>query len=134
METGTGGRNGVVVENGKTQGIKDQSDEATNKAMINGKPGEGETGRRCGFSRSRDPEGESREGKEGGGMENSRRRRGGYCTRIASRRAAVCDSGPSGTAGAGAGASAGAGALASPGRPVRALVRVWPFGQARKGE
>lgn len=55
METETGGRNGiVVVENGKTQGIKDQSDEATNKAMINGKPGEGETERRCGFSRSRD--------------------------------------------------------------------------------
>lgn len=57
--------------------------------------------------------------------------------RIASRRAAVCDSGPSGTAGAGAGASAGAGALASPGRPVHALVRVWPrlpFAQARKGE
>lgn len=62
-------------------------------------------------------------------MENSRRRRGGYCMRIASRRAAVCDSGPSGTAGAGA----GAGALASPGRPVHALVRAFLPGRPEKG-
>lgn len=64
-------------------------------------------------------------------MENSRRRRGGYCMRIASRRAAVCDSGPSGTAGAGAGASAGAGALASPGRPRTCQGLAFQAGQKR---
>lgn len=130
-ETEAVGRNWVVVENGKSQGIKDQDDEATKIAMIDGKPDEGETERRCGFDRSRDPEGESREGKEGGGMENPRRQRR-QLHRIASRRAAVCDSGPSGTAGAGAGAREGA-----PASPGRALVRVWPSiraGQPGKGE